>query len=292
MTEFEKKITMATVVGMTGSLFLSGLQFYAGWRGESESLVAEAVHTFYDLVGGVILLFFVRYWQKPSDGNHPFGHARIETAVSLFIGLMMLPMAFGIAWNSIFTFNEIHLVSPPIFTLAAIAAAIIGQRFLYRWTMKIAREIDSMALAAKAQHYNADSLASIPVLLSVGLSVVSLSYNFIDHIGAIFVSVIILKSAWDIIYPALSQMTDESPDSDTPQRIRDFLLEYSEKFFPGRIRTRGYGKDFAAEIELVFSPDIKLFNARSYAIEAEKKLFSVFPHLKDLSIIMRYVGDV
>ncbi|MBF0543852.1 MAG: cation transporter [Candidatus Riflebacteria bacterium] len=287
MTLYDKEVLKVTITGMFVSLLLSSIQFFAGWQGESQGLVAESIHTFYDLIGSTIVLIFVRHWTKPPDYNHPYGHARIETVVSLFIGITMLPMALGIALNAIITFNEVHLSPPPGYTLIAIVLAIFGQRILYHWTLNVARKIKSAALVAKAQHYNADSWASVPVALSVGTSMQSTSLFFLDHLGAIFVSGFIVHCAWEIISPALSQLTDEIFDFDIIEKMRLKASENAENCRIGKIRTRGYGPYFSAEIELKIPPSTCFSEIEKTTKTVKTQLMDTFSDLKEILVVIK-----
>ena len=79
-----------TMVAMATNLVLSVIQVVIGVFANAFSLVADAVHTFSDLLTDAMVFFAARKGADPADENHPYGHDRIETVVSMFLGLVLV----------------------------------------------------------------------------------------------------------------------------------------------------------------------------------------------------------
>ena len=95
-----QKTVSTTSVGLLLNVFLSGGKIAGGLIGYSHALVADGVHSLADCFTDIAILIGAHYWTKPSDENHPHGHARIETMVSGFVGLVMILTGLLIAWKS------------------------------------------------------------------------------------------------------------------------------------------------------------------------------------------------
>ncbi len=54
--------------------------------GHSQAVLADALHSLTDSVTDVAVILGVRYWTAPADEDHPHGHGRIETLITLVIG--------------------------------------------------------------------------------------------------------------------------------------------------------------------------------------------------------------
>ena len=61
----------------------------AGVVGHSQAVLADAVHSLTDLATDAAVILGVRYWSAPADEEHPHGHARIETLITVVIGLAL-----------------------------------------------------------------------------------------------------------------------------------------------------------------------------------------------------------
>ena len=91
----------ATLVGMAVNLLLLILKFFIGLIGNSAALISDAVHTFTDLIGDVIVLVGFKFTSKPADHKHNYGHGKIDTIVSVLIGMLLLYISFQLIRNSV-----------------------------------------------------------------------------------------------------------------------------------------------------------------------------------------------
>ncbi|HRZ79662.1 MAG TPA: cation diffusion facilitator family transporter, partial [bacterium] len=102
----EKEIKRVTFIGMMINIALSGLKFAAGIFGNSQAIIADAFHSLSDCVTDVAVLIGSSYWSAPPDETHPHGHRRIETVITVFIGLALVGVALMIGWNAVSTMME------------------------------------------------------------------------------------------------------------------------------------------------------------------------------------------
>ena len=66
-----------TLVGALVNGLLILLKFTTGIFGQSQALIADAVHSISDLVTDIVVLIGIRIGRKAPDDKHHFGHARI-----------------------------------------------------------------------------------------------------------------------------------------------------------------------------------------------------------------------
>lgn len=95
------KIRNITLAGLLANILLSIVKLVMGLAGNSQAVVADALHSFSDTSSDFVILFGVKYWTAPADPCHPFGHHKIESFVTLSIGLILMAVALGIGYNAI-----------------------------------------------------------------------------------------------------------------------------------------------------------------------------------------------
>ena len=74
-------------VGLICNLLLAAAKAAAGIFGHSQAVLADALHSLTDSVTDIAVILGVRYWSAPADEDHPHGHGRIETLVTVVIGM-------------------------------------------------------------------------------------------------------------------------------------------------------------------------------------------------------------
>ena len=98
-----------TLVGLFFNLALFVAKLLAGIYGNSQALLADAVHTISDFATDAVVLLGLRYSRLPKDENHPYGHEKIETLATLVVGAVLIYVALRIglsAGKSIYLHRE------------------------------------------------------------------------------------------------------------------------------------------------------------------------------------------
>lgn len=253
-------ISHVTWVGVGVNIVLAVLKLVGGIFGKSQALIADAAHTISDLATDAAVLIGVRYWSEPADAVHPHGHGKIETLVTLIIGIMLAIVGLALGYEAILTLSQGQPSAESLadgvnstalwLGFAAAILSIIVKELLYRWTATWGTKLKSSALVANAWHHRTDALSSIPPALAIGGSFLGakLGHNlwFLDPIGAIVVCVMLLHAAAMVAYPALQSLLDAGADRRTCKRIEEIILDTPDVLGAHKIRSRYVGPDAVA----------------------------------------------
>ena len=288
MQSRKKIVRNVTLAGMFCNLLLAAGKFLAGIFCCSYALMADAVHSLSDLVSDLAVLIGVRYWSAPPDEEHPYGHERIETLVTLSIGIMLALAGIGIGWDSL---REIRVKDGEAPGRAAFVVAVISvllKEALYRWTLRAGRRVRSSALKANAWHHRSDALSSIPAAAAIAVASFFPEWGFIDRIGAVIVSTFILHAAWKILRDPLFELADSS----APQRneeIRKIALGVPGAIGVHAVRTRSHGQGLITDLHLLVSPDLTVREGHRISTEICTRL--IRSHLKIHDVVVHIEPD-
>ena len=86
--------------------------------------------------------------------------------------------------------------------------------------MKIATQRKSSVLASNAVHHRVDSLTSIVALLTIGGAHVFADASWLDPIGGLIISVMVIKAGWGNAKVSLLELADVSVDEDMIKSVR------------------------------------------------------------------------
>jgi cation diffusion facilitator family transporter len=283
MSETRKESARAgksvTVVGAIVNSLLIVLKFAAGILGQSQALIADAVHSISDLFTDAVVLVGLGMGRKAPDEKHHFGHARIETLASAAVGLALVATALylGIkaSWN-------IHLhaeYNPTILALVAAAISIALKEALYHYTVHVGRRIKSRAVMANAWHHRSDSLSSVAVLLGVAGARIKPSWHILDAYAALIVSFFILKVALDIIRDTLREFVDTAPEPEVLDRISQCTRKVEGVIETHDLRVRTLGGLHQMETHIVVDGRLTVTEGHLIAKAVEKCLHEEVPDL-------------
>jgi cation diffusion facilitator family transporter len=283
-------VRRVTWVGLLVNVLLAGLKFAAGMIAHSQAVVADAVHSLSDATTDVAILVGVRYWSAPPDDTHPYGHRRIETAVTLLIAVLLAAVAIGLGYRAIATIRERDPASVGLPALLAAAASVICKEVLYRWSAAAGGRVHSPALVANAWHHRSDALSSVPAVLAVAGAMINPSWAFLDHVGAVVVSVIIMQAVFRIGWPALTELMDAGASEESRRRIEEIALGTEGVERVHAIRTRRQGSSVAVDLHVLVDGAISVREGHEIAEAVGDRLLAECPKLVDIVVHVEPAG--
>ncbi len=278
------EVRRVTLIGLVINVALSALKFAAGIAGNSQAVVADAVHSLSDTVTDVAVLVGVKFWAKPPDDCHPHGHRRIEFLVTVFIGLLLAAVALGLCYNAIATLHQVQGSPPGAVAFFAAALSIFTKELLYRWTISAGRKVKSTALIANAWHHRSDGLSSIPAAAAVAGANLVPSLTFLDHLGAIVVSIFILQAAWKIVRPSVEQLVDQGAPEEICRGIEQLARATPGVEEVHAIRTRHIGSGIEVDLHVLVDPQLTVEEGHSISEEVERRLIDYVSDVVDVVV--------
>lgn len=277
-----REVRKITLVGMIFNVILSLLKIIAGTIGNSQTIIADGIHSISDTFTDMILLIGVRYWSAPPDSNHPHGHRRIETMATVAIGLILVMVASGIAYNAIISINEEDHTAPDLIALIAALVSIFVKEILYRWNLVVGNRLGSSSVIANAFHHRSDGISSIPAAIAVAGSMFFPQFYFLDNIGAIVVSIFIFQMAYKIMWPAAKELTDHGADLETCERIEAISLATDGVRSIHKCRTRFLGLGLQVDLHIQVDPLLSVQKGHDISRAVKQRLMDKVPVIHDV----------
>nr|WP_315152907.1 cation diffusion facilitator family transporter [uncultured Flavobacterium sp.] len=211
------KATYFSIIGNTSMAIVKGL---AGFFGNSYALIADAIESTTDIFASFLVLFGIKYSNKPADDNHPYGHGRAEPLITFLVVGFLITSATIIAYESIQNIGTPHEL-PKSWTLYVLGAIIIWKEYSFQLVMKRSKETNSSSLKADAWHHRSDAITSVAAFLGISIALYfGKGYESADDWAALFASSFILFNSYKIFRPALSEIMDEHLYDELVEEIR------------------------------------------------------------------------
>ncbi len=262
----------AVVAGAVANALLIAVKFALGIVGRSQALIADAVHSVTDFATDIMAFAGLRYAGKERDRDHPFGHGKIETLMSLLIGVALVLAAAWIAYAAVAAIVAEEINRPNAAALVGALVSIAVKESLYHYTVRAGRRIRSQVLIANAWHHRSDALSSVAVLIGVGAALVNPDWAILDAVAALVVALLIVKVGFDIIVPAFRSASDAAPDS---ARLAE--IERAASAVPGvraahDVRARYYSNLLYVEVHIVVDPSISVSEGHGIADAVRRRI--------------------
>ncbi len=272
----------STWVSIFINLGLTVMQLLGGFFGKSQSLMADGLHSFADLLSDVLVLFANRHGNKHADANHPYGHARIETAASLILGASLAALGVVLLVSAGMRLQHpenVQAVHP--LTLWVAIVALAAKEGMFRYMLAVAQRVRSQMLVANAWHARSDAASSLVVI--VGIVGNLLGYAFLDLVAAGVVGVMIAWMGIQFARDAMLELVDTGLDEKEVRAIRNTL-----KAVPGvnglhELRTRKMADHALVDAHIIVDPRISVSEGH-YIAEAARTAVLNGHHVMDVMV--------
>jgi len=275
--ERERGIYRVTLVGSVVNIVLVAFKFVAGIVGNSAAMIADAAHSLSDLITDVVIIVFVRISNKPKDKNHDYGHGKFETFATLLIGLILLVVGVGIAWNGTMEINSVIrgeiLRKPGMIAFYGAIITIVFKEILYRYTIIQARKLKSNALIANAWHHRSDGLTSIATTIGIGGAIfLGAKWRILDPLAAMFVSIFIIVMAFKLMKPCVDELMERSLPDEMENEMISIVESFEGVSDMHNLRTRKIGNNCAIEFHIRMDGETSLSKTHDTVTEIEHRL--------------------
>lgn len=264
-----KKVKKVLWIILVYNFIVSFTKIIIGISIKSASMTADGFHSFSDGASNIVGIIGVSMASKPKDKNHPYGHKKFEIMASMFIGGMLLMMAFKIILDAIsrFTNPVIPLITNE--SLLALIGTLIINIFVCIYEYKIGNKLNSHILVSDSIHTRSDILVSIGVLLSLICVKFGLS-PLIDSIASLVVAGVILLSSYEIFKSTTSILVDSAvvDDKDIEKIIKSIDIVRGVH----NIRSRGSENDIYIDMHILVNPNTSVEDSHKLAHDIEIKI--------------------
>lgn len=243
-------------------------------------LTADALHALTDLVSDIMTLATISYSLKPATSRFPTGYGKIESLGALAVSGLLLSGGIMIGLQALMAlsqqfFPEIaHILShfeifghghshshgtehfgPNINAAWLAGGSIIIKEWLYRATMKIANQKRSSVLASNAYHHRVDSLTAFVALLTISASHFLTSAAWLDPVGGLAISGMIVQAGWGNTKSAMLELADVAMDEEVKESVEKAAGNALQAQSSGEAEIRGVqgiksGQNFLVDIEV------------------------------------------
>ncbi|KAI8826488.1 cation efflux family-domain-containing protein [Chytriomyces cf. hyalinus JEL632] len=183
-----------------------------------------------------------------------------------------------------------HLLSDPATAAIALTLAVSSiaiKELLFHWTLHVEKKQNSSVLVANAWHHRADSASGFVALCGVAGAWAGAAW--LDPVGGILVSGLIVQSAWKMAVPAIGELRDTA-DTQVISQVQKLLQEFQQQDLNitgfHSIRARKMGPETLVDLQLRVKPRISVSLAHQIA---ENARHAICTQVSDVSEVLIHV---
>jgi len=255
--------------GLAINLFLAGAKILAGLIGHAYVLIADGIESALDVGGSIVIWGGLTVAARPPDATHPYGHGKAEPIAAVVVAVGVLAAALGLAIQSV---REIFLPhhAPAPYTLVVLIVAVIIKEFLYRYVIRVGREMESTAVKTDAWHHRIDAMTSIAAFIGISVALIGgEAWQSADDWAALFACALIGANGYRLLRPALFEIMDAG------RIVRS--IRRAARSVPGVIevekcRARKMGLDFYVDLHVGVDGSISVHEGHEIAHQVKRAI--------------------
>ena len=231
------------------------------------SLIADALHTFSDVITSSIIIWGFKQAEKPADVEHPYGHGRAEYIATLIIAILLCVAGIEIIEasierirNPVWDLNRVKWWMISVLVLTIVIKEITAQYAEY-----LSSIVASGTLHADAWHHRSDAMSSL--LVAGAMVAGKFGYVSVDGWAGLGVAGILIYMGFEIAKDAVDDLIGKPPTTEEVETIRHIVMNVPGVLGAHDIIIHSYGHDKFVSVHI--EVDAKETTAAAHDISEE-----------------------
>ena len=271
-----------TLNGMYLDLALGFTKIVGGMLTASFALIADGIHSLSDAVTDIFVVIVSHFAHDAPDKEHPYGHGRFETIGTVVLGMVLFAIAAILLFDSYLRLNREILVIPTWGGFLIAAVSVGSKEWIYHYTMRTARRLNSSLLRANAWHSRTDAISSVAVML--GILGAQQGFPWLDVVAAMFVALLIGKIGWGLSYDAIRELVDTAVPERRQHAIRELIIGIRGIHEVRSLRSRQSGGNVLLEVQVLVDPRITVSEGHRLGEAARHIITERFTDINDVVV--------
>lgn len=268
----ERYCVLAGALGILCNLVLFAVKLTIGRLMNSISILSDAFNNLSDMGSSVISILGAKMSNRRPDREHPFGHGRMEYIASFLVACIIFIVGFELLRSSIDKILHPEPVRFSVVLVVILSLSLLVKLWMFSYNRYMGKQIDSTVLRAAASDSLNDVAATAAVIVA---TVVGNFVAFpIDGIMGVLVSVLIMRSGFQIAKEVADRLLGQRPDPALVKELSDRILSYDGiiGIHDMIVHNYGPGRNFAS-VHAEVSDDCDIIKIHEIIDAAEQAIF-------------------
>ena len=291
MLERTTLIRRAAFVSLVGNAALAAAKLLAGFLAGSLAVVGDGIDSSTDVVISMVALVAAGVIAKPSDREHPYGHARAETSATTILSFVIFfaGAQLFLSAASRLAPGELPPLPDPL-ALWVTGLSIAGKLGLAWSQFAMGKKASSSMLVANGKNMANDVIMSSAVLVGLGLSL-ALKLPILDPALAVAVGLWVMRSAVGIFREANDELMDGRADERLYRAVFEAVRSVDGAGNPHRVRVRKLASVYDVDLDIEVDGGMSVRRAHGIAQKVEEAIKERIDGVYDIVVHVEPAGE-
>lgn len=188
-----------------------------GWLTNSLALMADAGHMFTDVAAMAMTLAAIWFASRPATPKKTFGYYRLEILAAFVNGVALVLLSFFVIYEAVERLTRTEPIMGMELTFVAVGGLFVN---LVCAKLLHGDHAHDLNLRAAWLHVMGDALGSVAAI-TAGILIVAFGWYWADAAGSVFISLIIVYGAWNLIRESINVLLEGTPAHINVKAVED-----------------------------------------------------------------------
>lgn len=266
-----KLISLSSIIGIVINLILVVLKLVVGYTTNSSAIVNDGFNNLSDTVVSIMALVGSKVSQKPADKEHPYGHGRSESLISLLVGVLIMYVGAQLFINALHHYASDNVTNFSTIAIIILIFSIITKFYIYFLNKRLYKQLDSDLNFGVMVDARNDILATSGIIL--GAMVEKYLGVKVDALMGVILAGFVFMPGLDLFKQSAGYLLGERVDPEIEKRFGDIIL--ANDFIIGyhSLHIHEYGKgNLDGSVDVEIAENLSLLVAHKIITDIQRKI--------------------
>ena len=282
-----KSTKIASILGITGNLFLLIIKGIVAFVCGSQAMIADAFNSAGDIFSSLMTYIGNKISSKKADDDHNLGHGKAEYIYSMLISISMILMAVLVLKNSLKSLFYGSEYTFSYWLIIVCIVTIIVKFLLYLYTNKLYKKHNNLLIKANSKDHLNDTIITSLNLMSCILS----SYNifFLDGVVGSIISLWIMYTAIKLFIESYNVLMDKSISLETKNKVLNIIKEEKQVKKIIHFNSTPVGYKYQISFTIYVDGNMSTFDSHEIANNLEEKIID---EVEEIYLVVIHVNPM
>ena len=266
-----KLISLSSIIGIVINLILVVFKLVVGYTTNSSAIVNDGFNNLSDTVVSIMALVGSKVSQKPADKEHPYGHGRSESLISLLVGVLIMYVGAQLFINALHHYASDNVTNFSTIAIIILIFSIITKFYIYFLNKRLYKQLDSDLNFGVMVDARNDILATSGIIL--GAMVEKYLGVKVDALMGVILAGFVFMPGLDLFKQSAGYLLGERVDPEIEKRVGDIIL--ANDFIIGyhSLHIHEYGKgNLDGSVDVEIAENLSLLVAHKIITDIQRKI--------------------
>ena len=266
-----KLISLSSIIGIVINLILVVFKLVVGYTTNSSAIVNDGFNNLSDTVVSIMALVGSKVSQKPADKEHPYGHGRSESLISLLVGVLIMYVGAQLFINALHHYASDNVTNFSTIAIIILIFSIITKFYIYFLNKRLYKQLDSDLNFGVMVDARNDILATSGIIL--GAMVEKYLGVKVDALMGVILAGFVFMPGLDLFKQSAGYLLGERVDPEIEKKVGDIIL--ANDFIIGyhSLHIHEYGKgNLDGSVDVEIAENLSLLVAHKIITDIQRKI--------------------